>query len=169
MIKKKKITILLLVFLLFLVILILTVLLMGKNEEKLDEGIVAFKKGDFDTAVQILSPLANQGNNIAERTLAYMYAYGLGLPQNRRRALALLIRANGDDISSTCYYFAENFDFGDDVLEDDTEAIWWYIKAAEYGNEKAQALLVQAYREGLYGLPVNVEESHYWSEKLEKK
>jgi TPR repeat protein len=46
------------------------------------EGVLAFRRGDFPTAVRILGPLAERGDAEAQAVLGFMYEYGRGVPQN---------------------------------------------------------------------------------------
>ena len=44
------------------------------------------KRGDYDTALRLLGPLANQGDVIAQNNLGFMYFNGQGVPQNHDEA-----------------------------------------------------------------------------------
>jgi uncharacterized protein len=46
----------------------------------LENGIAAYDKGDYETALRLL--LANQSNSAAQFLLADMYTKGQGVPQN---------------------------------------------------------------------------------------
>ena len=45
-------------------------------------GLDAYNRGDYDTALKELRPLAEQGHAEAQYNLGYMYYKGQGLPQN---------------------------------------------------------------------------------------
>jgi len=50
--------------------------------EQLKLGEAALARGDFDRALEILTPLAKDGNSRAQIRLAEMYAFGQGVKQN---------------------------------------------------------------------------------------
>lgn len=52
-----------------------------------DDGVVAFIKGDGQTAYSIWKPLADNGNKEAQYYLGYMYQTGTGVPADRAKAL----------------------------------------------------------------------------------
>jgi TPR repeat protein len=45
----------------------------------LEDGIAAYRSGDYATALRILRPLAEQGNAAAQLNLGSMYAHGQGV------------------------------------------------------------------------------------------
>ncbi len=46
----------------------------------LDEGVAAYERGDYETALREFRPPAEQGNALAQFSLALMYANGHGVP-----------------------------------------------------------------------------------------
>lgn len=132
----------------------------------LDDGIVAFKKGEYAEAIERLSPLAEQGNATAQDTLGIIYAYGLSVPKDKARAQELFLAADNAIVAERFFYIAQRFDLGDEVGKDSQEALAWYIAAAEHGHKQAQSVLMQAYRNGHYGLTSDQRKSEYWSQKM---
>jgi hypothetical protein len=59
----------------------------------LDEGVAAYKAGDYARALRELRPLAEQGNARAQSTLGVMYAKGHGVPQDYKQAMAWFHKA----------------------------------------------------------------------------
>jgi TPR repeat protein len=53
---------------------------------KLELGMLAFMKGDIQTASQTFLPLANNGNKYAQYYLGYMYQNGAGVDQSPAEA-----------------------------------------------------------------------------------
>ncbi len=47
-----------------------------------DEGLAAFERGDYATALEEWLPLANGGNANAQYHLGFMYAVGQGVPKD---------------------------------------------------------------------------------------
>ena len=56
-------------------------------DDAMDRGIMAFLKGDNETALQVFRPLAESGNKEAQYHLGYMYQTGIGVNQNSNQAL----------------------------------------------------------------------------------
>ena len=52
----------------------------------LDEGVAAYKRGDYATALREWRPLAKQGNAKAQFVLGVMYDKGRGVPQDYAKA-----------------------------------------------------------------------------------
>ncbi len=46
------------------------------------EGVAAYERGDYETALRELRPLAEQGNDGAQNNLGFMYSEGQGVPQD---------------------------------------------------------------------------------------
>jgi TPR repeat protein len=137
----------------------------NRHAEELEDGVVAFKKGDYVTAVELLSPLAEAGEPVAQDLLGIAYAYGYGVPMDSRHAQQLLQAAHGSDAKDSFFHIAERFEEGDRVTKDERQAVSWYAIAAEHGHRKAQDVLADAYREGRFGLEVNIEKAEYWEGK----
>ena len=53
----------------------------------LPKGAVAYQSGDYATALREWTPLAKQGNALAQFILGVMYAEGQGVPKNYKTAV----------------------------------------------------------------------------------
>jgi TPR repeat protein len=51
-----------------------------------DDGVAAYNRGDYETAVRLLRPLAEQGDARAQLHLGTMYFLGNGVPQDYAEA-----------------------------------------------------------------------------------
>jgi TPR repeat protein len=47
-----------------------------------DDGFDAYDRGDFETALRVWHPLADQGDARAQYNLGVIYEYGEGVPEN---------------------------------------------------------------------------------------
>ena len=66
-----------------------------------EEGQAAYNRGDYATALKEWQPLAVAGNADAQYNLGWMYASGLGVPQDKVLAYALYnLSAAGDPSSN---------------------------------------------------------------------
>src|SRR5262249_23156894 len=53
----------------------------------LDDGRAAFDRGDYQRAIAIWQPLAEQGNSLAQNALGMMYSSGRGVTKDYEEAL----------------------------------------------------------------------------------
>ncbi len=95
-----------------------------------DEGVAAYERGDYETALREFRVLAEQGDASAQYNLALMYAKGLGVPQDYAEAARWYRRA-----AEQGYFVAQNslgvmYDNGYGVHQDYVEAHMWYNLAA---------------------------------------
>jgi TPR repeat protein len=104
----------------------------------LEDGLAAYKKGDFDTAVRLLRPLAEKGDAQAEEKLGRMYQRGKGVPKNFERAVEWYRKAaeKGDAAAQGRLGFL--YRVGAGVPRDLKLAMQWYRRSAEQGNPLAQ-------------------------------
>lgn len=59
----------------------------GAAAEPIDDGVAAFFRGDYAAALQLLRPLAEQGDATAQTWLGVMYDEGKGVPQDYAEAV----------------------------------------------------------------------------------
>ena len=53
----------------------------------LEDGYAALERGDYATAIQMLRPLAEQGDAWAQYNLGFMYRNGHGVPRDYAEAV----------------------------------------------------------------------------------
>lgn len=104
----------------------------------LEDGLEAYKKGDFDTAARLLKPLAEEGDAQAEEKLGRMYQRGKGVPKDFERAVQWYQKAadKGDAAAQGRLGFL--YRVGAGVPRDLKLAKKWYEAAAKQGNPLAQ-------------------------------
>jgi len=64
----------------------LSLLACSAVDQRFIAGLEAFEKDDFSTARENWMALANEGNSEAQNNLGWLYANGLGVPQDYRLA-----------------------------------------------------------------------------------
>ena len=103
---------------------------------------------------------AEKGNTKAINFVGYLYDQGKGVPQDKKRAFSLFVKAaelgNVSAMRNTALYY-ENGSGG--VSKDMEKALSWYAKAAEKESDKAIYALGRFYEEGLGGLEANKEKA----------
>jgi clan AA aspartic protease (TIGR02281 family) len=133
----------------------------GPLEDELHNGIRAWKRGDYATAMRILRPLAESGNAVAQNFVGVMYQHGNGVQRSPVQA-AIWYRKSaeqGNDMGQDSLGLL--YDFGDGVPQNYAEAMKWTLKAAKQGNWSAQARMSDYYKLG-EGVPQNYILAYMW-------
>ena len=97
-----------------------------------EDGVVAYGKGDFATALRLLTPLAEQGDAKAQVILGYMFEKGEGVAQDFKTAVKWYTlsaeQGNASAQSNLGVMYAE----GQGAAQDYVKAhMWWNIAAIE--------------------------------------
>jgi len=113
-----------------------------------DEGVTAYEREDYATALREFLPAAQNGDGIAQSYVGVIYQYGLGVVA---------------DLEKAVYWYAQAADNGDTMAQrilgdlhaegawgkrDFTAAARWYELAAEAGDVDAQRKLGNLCLEG---------------------
>ena len=111
-------------------------------------GMQAFEAKHFSTAMQLLSPLAEEGNTEAMHRIAIMYQNGLGVAHEPEAALSGMQRAA--DLVHALAQHGLGFMYleGDGVEKDSSQAVKWFSLAADQGLAGSLTTLAMMYEEG---------------------
>jgi uncharacterized protein len=125
------------------------------------KGSIAYRNGDFATALREWRPLADQGNADAQYFLGLMYDIGKGVTQDYKEAVRLygLAAAQGDALAQ--FNLGNMYRNGDGVTQDYKEAVRLYGLAADQGFADAQYNLGVMYNYGMGVIQDNVY-AHMW-------
>jgi uncharacterized protein len=93
----------------------------------LEDGVAAYKRGDYATALRLLSPLAESGNARAQYNLGVMYKDGRGVPRDDVEAATWLRKAADQGFSRAQFAMGVMYQNGRGVPQDDAEAVRWYL------------------------------------------
>ncbi len=130
--------------------------------DELENGVWAYKKSNYALALELLKPIAEEGNTTAQGLLGRMYLRGgVGVLQDYQEAVKwhCLAAEQGDKYSQHslgCAYY-----YGVGVTQDYQEAAKWYRLAAEQGHAVAQDSLGRMYDEGK-GVAPDYQEAAKW-------
>jgi uncharacterized protein len=117
-----------------------------------EDAIDAGKRGDYETAVQLLQSLADAGDARAQGALGYFYDHGLGVTVDHERAFSWYMSAakqgNAGAQMNLCVSYAE----GTAVPQDVDEGMRWCFLAAKQNLPGAHFNIANAYFAGAYGL-----------------
>lgn len=129
----------------------------------LTEGLAAYQKKDYANALREFTPLAEQGNGIAQANLGEMYYEGYGVQENKKEAFKLFRLAANQGIAKAQYMVGHIYgiyiDLNHELPHDKSEAMRWWHLAANQGHAQAQYWLGWE-----YGVNIgNLQESVKWT------
>ncbi len=126
-----------------------------------DKVKAAYLRGDFETALRILTPLAEQGVAEAQSKLGWMFKNGEGVLQDYKIAAkwTTLAAEQGDAIAQS--NLGVMFERGEGVPQDYRASVKWYTLAAEQGDAVAQSNLAYMYLKG-WGVLNDYIYAHMW-------
>lgn len=124
--------------------------------DPLADGVSALTAKDYAGAMRILLPLANGGNDEAQRIVGEMIFQAQGVPANPAAAFAWtkLAAENGNAIGQ--YNLGYLYETGSGVPRSMDQAVTWYTKSARRNYMLAQRRL------GEYYAATSLEQSTYW-------
>jgi TPR repeat protein len=100
----------------------------------LEDGVAAFQHGDYATAMGLLRPLAEQGNDRAQVNLGWMYENGRGVPQDHAQAAFWYRKAAEQGNAHAQSNLGAMYANGQGVPQDYAQAVAWFHKAADQGG-----------------------------------
>ena len=123
-----------------------------------EDGLAAYKRQDYATALRLWKPLAEQGDARAQTRLGSTYVLGEGVPQDYAEAMQWYRKAAEQGHAPAQNNLGVMYEKGLGVRRDYAEAMQWYRKAAEQGDARAQHNLGVMYEKGL-GVPQDYAEA----------
>ena len=102
-----------------------------------DEGLAAYNRGDFATALREFRPLAEQGDDDAQSHLGLMYSKGQGVPQDDAEAVRWYRKAAERGNASAQHNLGLMYASGKGAPQDDAQAHMWFNLAATQGDKDA--------------------------------
>lgn len=102
-----------------------------------DEGVAAYQRGDYATAIEQWQPLANEGSVGAQYNLGRLYAKGKGVPHDYVEAAAWYRRAAEQGHGAAQFDLADLYKYGKGVPQGYVRAYMRWSVAASSGFEEA--------------------------------
>ena len=96
----------------------------------LDEGMAAYNRGDYATALREWRPLAEQGVAEAQSRLGFMYTFGEGVSQDHAEAVKWYRKAAEQGYAKAQFNLGIMYDNGLGVPQDYAQAHMWFNFAA---------------------------------------
>ena len=103
--------------------------------QDLQKGNAAYQAGDYVTAIQEWTPLAEAGDASAQFNLGLTYDNGQGVPQDYKEAVKWYRLAAEQGISKAQTNLGVMYVAGQGVIQDNAMAHMWYNIGAANGNE----------------------------------
>lgn len=108
----------------------------------------AYARGDYATALQLILPLANEGDAVAQFNLGQMYDNGTGVPQDHTEAARWSRKAADQGLAAGQFNIGVSYEKGRGVPRDYSAAANWYRKAADQDFAMAEYNLGILYAQG---------------------
>jgi uncharacterized protein len=124
---------------LMLAIMVSSSVSFGASENYFD-GVMAYVSGDYETALRILKPLAESGDDQAQFHLGFFYFEGKGsphFPQDDREAVKWYRKAAEQGNAEAQEKLSAMYVLGRGVIQDDVLAYMWINIAASQGLTSA--------------------------------
>ena len=128
----------------------------------LQEGVFAYKRGNFSIALKELTPLAESGDAKAQMILGEMHGGGSGVPMDHAKAAFWYRKAAEQGNGSAQTSLGVMYEKGLGIPQSDKEAASWFHKAAGQGNAEAQYILGGMYERGHGVIQADLVRAHMW-------
>lgn len=104
----------------------------------LQDGMDAYSRGEYDEALRLWKPLADEGLAAAQYNVGVMHATGRGVPRDYSEAMKWYRMAADQGNASGQFNLGLLYASGRGVAQDYAEAVEWYRKAAEQCHADAK-------------------------------
>ncbi|HSS63494.1 MAG TPA: tetratricopeptide repeat protein [Gammaproteobacteria bacterium] len=122
---------------------------MDDADMDLASGIAAFESKEFRRSLQLLQPLAENGNPEAQYRLAVQYQAGLGVVPNELQAYRWMREAAAQNHDLAMHALGIMYLYGECVEKNEREAAKWLQRAADLGLAGSMAALAGMYEQGV--------------------
>jgi uncharacterized protein len=127
----------------------------------LEDGLAAYDKYDYATALKKLEPLADRGNVDAQVRLGIIYRNGWGVPVDYVKAVKWYRLAADQGNAQAQFDLGDLYAEGQGVAVDYAEMVKLHLRSGEQGYLDAQDVLGYMYAYGV-GVPVDYIKAYLW-------
>lgn len=132
------------------------------HQKAMRDALRAVEREDYEMALAILEPLADEGDSSAQHRLGILYRNGgKGLPQDHAKATMWFRKAAEQGHARSARSLAIAYEKGLGVTPDLAMALRWYQRAADKGDGLAQLALGVRYANG-QGMPRDHVQAYKW-------
>ena len=121
----------------------------------------AFERGDIKAAFELIQPIAEDGNVVAQYNLGMMYAEGDGTDVNNKKSAYWYTKAAEQGHKRAQNSLALMYGNGEGVEQDNEREFYWFEKSANQGHHSAQYNLASLYENKLK----DYDKALYWYRK----
>lgn len=130
----------------------------------LEEGVAAYNRSDYATALREFKLLASQGHAGAQANLGVMYGNGQGTVKDYKEAMKWFeLAAQQGDVGAQTN-LALMYKNGQGKAQDFSQALYWYRLAASQGDALGQTGLAVMFERG-QGVAKNLQEALFWYQR----
>ena len=130
-------------------------------------GVDAYEKGDYATALKEWTPLADQGHAKAQYNLGVAYANGEGVIQDYKTAIKWYILSAEQGYAKAQYNLGVMYALGQGVIEDKVYAHMWGNILNSNGHEDGKKIMDYLLKQGM--TPSQIEEAERLAKECIKK
>jgi TPR repeat protein len=135
-----------------------------------EDGVSAYEKGDYETALKLWRPLAEQGDPEAQRSLGQMYDSGRGVAKDDAQATMWYLKAAEQGNAGAQNRLGMKYIYGlKSSPADVVVGLSWFEKAAYQGDVDAQRTLGELHESGDFGVPRGHAQAVAWFRKAAKQ
>ncbi len=118
------------------------------KDASFSSGIAAFETKNFKQAMQLLLPLAYDGDAECQHRCAIMYQNGLGNMANPEKAFEFMFSAASQGHAVAQHGLGFMYMEGECTEKNAQQAVEWFTKASEQGLVGSLTTLAMMYQEG---------------------
>ena len=133
--------------------------------QTLDEAWTAYNIGQYNKVVQMVQPLASDGNPRAQVLLARCYENGLGVPQDMETAAKWFHLAADQNYAEGQVQLAYLYELGAGVPKNEAAVADLMSRAANAGSAEAQFNLALYFSQGRYGFAKDQDQAFVWAKR----
>jgi TPR repeat protein len=126
-------------------------------------GLLAYQRGDVVAAMRELRPAADAGHVPSQTLLAFILDRAGFADEATRLYRAAAERNDAEGHAGLAAAYVS----GRGIAKDEKQAWLHFSKAAELGHEASIEVVAQAYRQGLFGMPVDPAAAAQWRARVE--
>jgi TPR repeat protein len=127
----------------------------------LSDALIRYAKLDYANAHQLLRPLADAGDAVAQEILGFMYLHGEGVPRDDAAAFHWFTLAAEAGRTAAQFELGRMYRDGVGVMPDGKTALLWFRRAAEQGETEACNSVGELYL-GHGGIPPDDQAALTW-------
>jgi hypothetical protein len=130
--------------------------------DNLEDGRAAISSGDYTKALELLTPLADAGNAVAQNAMGVLYQQGWGVSPDPERAVSYFKLSAEQGNAKGAMNLAYAYRTGTGVNPSCTEACLLLEPHAQSGIAMAQVMLGAIYDEGCLDVPADSKVAYRW-------